>query len=679
MKVASAWLAVLTASCAAPPTASAAPAGSPSGSPPAAPSPSPASAAPSDVAPAAEKTSLGGDVLAVGVPRFQLANDKGFGPLVLRSRSHTIFAEDLDAVVLWDSVSGAPLKRIAPRLDAYPAVSTSLEVSDDGAWLATGSSFRVRIFRRPFDQATGELSCYRARAFSHDAKLLACETTKLEVWDVAKRQRIAPLPASAPKDRANDVRFAPDNRSLVWTSESAVVRWEFAGTGAVSSIYQATGRIDYSTISANGATAYLSVAGKGIVVDLVTGKTVNAPRQFGAVLSPSGSRIALYLAGAVQVIELATGKPVWSSKVSLPVSHIAFGDDDDSLVYVESQRLRVAKLPGAPAAPPSPPRFTGWLDKGVAAIERDDVLRGLTLATRAWLPVDRSALTRKPADRAPAWAKWIGDEPDGAMAAEPSKRRAKDLEIRGNDPCEPKLRVWTASGGVKTLTMSCTNSELDGHEDPGWEIGGGWAAGVSAAVAAIYDARSGRRVATLELPRRTSNHPEFAAAYWQAALAPAGDWLALIWRRPELQGASGAERRDPREDAMHIEDAATNADCVNGDDHGCQLEYFLEIWTVKGSPKRVLQTRLERAISGRQTPEPAAPSGALTFDPSGDHLLLGLADGEIRIFSTSAPGSAPRVEHLHSAPIRMLSVDPSGTWSASVDAAGEQRLWRVAP
>lgn len=671
----SVWLPVVAAACTASPTASA----TPNGNPPAVPSPPPVATALAEVVPAAQKTSLGGDVVVVGVPRFQLASDKGFGPLVLRSRAHTVFAEDLDAIVLWDAVSGAPLKHIAPRLDAYPAVSTSLAVSDDGDWLATGSSFRVRIFHRPFDQATGELSCYRARAFSHDAKLLACEMTKLEVWDVAKRQRIVPLPASAPKDRTEDVRFAPDNRSLVWTSERGVLRWDFAGNGAVSSIYQATGRIDYSKISEDGTAAYVTVAGKAMVVDLATGKTADAPSQFGAVLSPSGKRLALYLAGAVQMIELATGKPVWSSKVSTPVSHIAFGDGDDSLVYVESQRLRVAKLPGGPAVQTSPPRFAGWLGNGVAAIERDDVLRGLTLATQTWSPADRSALARRPADRAPAWATWIGDDVDAATAAEPSKRRAKDLELRGDAPCEPKLRVWTTSGGVKTLTMNCTKSELDGHEDPGWEIAGGWAAGVSATVAAIYDARSGRRVAALELPRRKSTHPEFAAAYWQAALAPAGDWLALIWRQPELQGASGTERPDPREDAMHVAEAAANVDCVNGDDHGCQLEYFLELWNVKGTPKRVLQTRLERVISGRQTPEPAAPSGALTFDPSGGHLLLGLNDGQIRVLSTAAPTAAPQVEHLHSAPIRLLSVDPNGTWSVSGDAAGEQRLWRLTP
>lgn len=177
--------------------------------------------------------------------------------------------------------------------------------------------------------------------------------------------------------------------------------------------------------------------------------------------------------------------------------------------------------------------------------------------------------------------------------------------------------------------------------------------------------------------RRKAKKPELAPAYWQAALAPAGDWLALVWRRAELQGASGTEPPDPRSDAMHVDEAAAGADCVNGE-HGCQLEYFVELWSLKGAPKRVWQVRLERSIQGRQTPEAATPTGVLTFDRSGGTLLIGLDDGDIRVVSTSAP-DAQRLEHLHRAPIRALSTDPSGAWASSADAAGEQRLWRLAP
>jgi hypothetical protein len=123
---------------------------------------------------------------------------------------------------------------------------------------------------------------------------------------------------------------------------------------------------------------------------------------------------------------------------------------------------------------------------------------------------------------------------------------------------------------------------------------------------------------------------------------------------------------------MHINEAATTADCISGE-HGCQLEYFAELWTLKGTPKRVWQARLERSVRDRDVVDPAEPCGVLTFDRTGSNLLLGFDDGEIRIVPTAAP-EAPRIEHLHRAPIRALTIDPSGTWALSADTAGEQRL-----
>jgi WD40 repeat protein len=646
--------------------------------PPTAAGPATGAAAAADVVPVAEKTTTGGDVLAIGVPRFELIDGKGFGTLVLRARRGRVIAEDARAISIWDATTGAPLRHIAPRPEPSPRGSTTLAVSADGEWLATGSAFHVRVFHAPFEQPTGELACYDAHAFSRDGKLLACSTTTLAIWDVAKRQLLAPLPASAPKDAPDDVSFAPDNRSLVWTTEHAILRWDFAGTGAVTPIYQAAGRIRHAVIAEGGSAAYVSVASKGLVVDLATGKTVSVPGQFGAALSPSGQRLALNLNNTLQVINVATGKPEWTTKVAAPVLRLAFGETDDALVYVEARRLRVAMLPGAPAAVTAAPRFAGWLGGGVAAIERGDVLRAFTLATSAWGAADRAALTPAPIAGAPTWARWATDAPGGAaVAAEPSKRHELTPDRRGVEPCDPKLRVWTATGGAKTLAMPCTKAELADHEDPGWEIGGGWAVGVAATTATIYDARTGRRAAVLNVSPRKSSHPEFAPAYWQMALAPAGDWLALVWRRAELQGAHGNEPADPRADAMHAAEASEQADCVNGD-RGCQLEYFAELWNVKGAPKRVWQARLERSLPGHELAEAAMPTGVLAFDRTGARLFIGFDDGEVRVISTAAPDQ-PRSEHLHRAPIRALSTDPSGGWAFSADAAGEQRLWKLVP
>lgn len=681
MTMRSAWLAAFVMACTSSQSASATPGATPSpGSSSPAASPSTVAGDFADVTVAAEKTTNGGDVIAIGVPRFELADAKGFGPLVLRARRGDVFAQEGRWITVWDAASGAPLRHIAPRVDAPTEPSASLAVSTDGEWLATGSSYRVRLFHRPFDQPAGELACYDPLAFSHDGKLIACRTTTLEVWDLASRQRIAPYPAGAPKDPPELATFAPDNRSLVWTTDHAVLRWEFAGGGAaMTPIYQSAARITQAAIAASGTAAYVSAAGKAVVVDLATGKTTSAPAQFGTAISPSGQRIATWLPSKqIQVADIATDKPVCTMKFAVPVMRIAFGETDDSLVYLEGKHLRVAKLPSPPSEPAQPSRFAGWAGNGIAAIDHGGTLRAFTLATRTWGPADRSALGSKPFEGAPAWAKWVAEAAgDRSVAAEPSKRHDLTPDMRGGEPCDPKLRVWTKLGGTKTLSMPCSKPEMDDHEDPGWEIGGGWAVGVSATTAMLYDVRTGKRVTTIHIPPRKNKHPEYAPTYWQAALASTGDWLALVWRRAELQGSQTPGNPDPREEAMHIDEVATSASCVHGE-HGCQLEYFVELWSLKGGSARVWQARLERSIPGRDPTAPAAPSGVLTFDRTGGQLLIGLNDGEIRTIPTGTPG-APRSEHLHRVPISMLSLDAGGTWVFSADTAGEQRLWRLTP
>lgn len=536
---------------------------------------------------------------------------------------------------------------------------------------------RVRASRslvpQPFDKPTGELACYLPRAYSHDAKLLACSTSGIGIWDVAQRKQIKPPAPGAPKDLVRVARFAPDDRSPVWATDRAVLRWDFAGSGAVEPIFQAPARIEYAAIAESGSAAYVSMAGKkAVVIDLATGKTATAPADFGVALSPSETRLALELAGAVQVVEAASGKSLWKAKVASPVTRIAFGETEDSLVYVEAGRLRVAMLPNQPSVPAATARFVGWLGPDVAAIERGDVLRSYTVSTHAWGTADRAALAPKPLAGAPSWATWIAEAPvDHSMAAEPSKRHELGPNARGDAPCLPKLRVWTPSGGAKTLAMTCTKSPLEGHEDPGWEIGGGWAIGISSTTAAIFDARTGRRVGALEVPRRKNSHPEFAPAYWQMALAPQGDWLALVWRRAEVQGSSGTQAPDPREDATHIDEAAANADCVSGE-HGCRLEYFAELWTLKGTPKRVWQARLERSST---THAPATPTSVLIFDHGGMRLFMGFDDGSISSLSTASPEAPARVERPHGVAVTDMSVSPAGTSATSTDASGGQCLW----
>ena len=682
MRVPRACVVVLAAACtSASPSASAAPgAGSApaahvGGNAPSAPAPTAQRADP-EVALLSEKTSLGGEVFSIGRPRFQLADPDGSGTVALRSGRKFAFAEDAKAIAIWDAGTGELLRRIAPRLEGYPHIFTSLAVSSDGMQLATGSSHVVRIFQAPFEKPSAELACSTAHAFSQDGKLLACATTVLGVWDLAKRQLISSVPKTPPRGLVRAVRFSADGRSLIWATEQGVFRWEFATAGAVATVYQTPSRITYAVIADGGGAAYvMTAANQAVVVDLASGQTTAATANIGTAISPSGKRLARAAAG-MQVTDAATGKTLWSSKVASPITRLTFGETDDAVAYVEAGRIRVAMMPSAPLELPPTPRFAGWVAPGVAAIERGNTLSSFTLATRTTGAAERTNLARAKPEHAPAWAQWISEGPaESIVAAEPSKRYELPPNRRDLEPCNPKQRVWTSSGGAKTLTMTCTKAAAEGHEDPGWDIGGGKAIAVSAAKAIIYDAQTARRIVAIDVPARKGSKPEFAPAFRQMALAPSGDWAALLWRRAVLQGSTGTEPQDPREDAMHIAETAASLDCVSGD-QGCELEYFAELWQLKGTPARVWQARLERTIPGRQLAEPAQPSGVLAFDDTGAQLFVGFAGGEIRVVLTANPATW-RAEHMHQASVQQMTFDASDTWAFSSDSSGVQRLWKI--
>lgn len=617
----------------------------------------------------AVKTDIGGEVIAVGQPRMQLADDTALGGLALRKHAGLALAEDALWVTIWDLSTGQVIRRIQP-LPALDPLGITFAVSPDAAWLAVGSDSQTRVFARPFDQVAFTPKCSEARAFSHDSKLLACHDLVPEVWNVADRKLVAKVPGfGQPKRMPKALQFSTDDLSLYWATNQDIVRWDFATSGATTTVYKSRDKIANVVFSEGSNTAFISTIAPGAskhvsaLVDLDTGQTSAPAGGFTAAVSASGKRLMYAGYDSVRVVDAATGNVVWSAVSPAIPQRVAFANDADLVGFVEGKRLHVVDLASGPRNYEAPSRFAGWLEEGVAAIDRDGKLEQLALADRTWKPADRTRLTIK--TDAPAWASWIA--PGGTVAAERSPRHETQPDARSTAPCAPKLRVWTAKGGAKTVAMTCAGTE---SEDPGWDIGGGWVAGVGTKSAIVYDAASGKRTGAVSVERPRIDKPKFARAFTDMALSPAGNFLALISRGPELPPEGNP---DPREDALHIAESQDKVECVLALSGECRPEYFLALYKLDGAPKQAWHARLEE----QQGPDArAAQPTAIAFDHAGKRVLVGMSDGEIQVMSTSSP-DAPHVERFHHGPITKLVVSPGDGWVLSEDSAGQQRIWQL--
>ena len=543
----------------------------------------------------------------------------------------------------------------------------SIAVAYDAGRVAIGQIVKVRVLPSPFERSEFDLGCSNARAFSHDGRLLACDSTLPEIWDVAKHSKVAAAPKDAPKGPST-ARFSSDDKSLLWATDHAIVRWDFATTGNVATIYTTPDRIGDVAFSESGSAfvtqrpEHAYTGGHASIIELASGHQTPLPDTYSGTMSPSGRLVAIIKPTEVDVLEAAGGKLVWKGTVTPPIARIAFGEDDSVLAFTEGHAVRVIELPaGSPRTFDAPSRFAGWLGNGIAAVDRAGKLAALTLATTTWGSADRGAILPARPSAAPAWAQWLAEAPNGVIAAESSKRHDIDVRHRDVTECEGKLRVWTASGGTKTLVLAC-NTKDDATPDPGWEIGGGWVVALTTSVATLYDATTGRHAAALPIDKAAN--PKFPSEYWASALAPDGSALALVWRHPHGVGGDGAS--DPREDVMHQAEERDNQDCDHDLWGKCVQDYTVEVWTLgQGAPTRVWREAL------------AVPSsGVLAFDHAGKHLVVGLDNGDLQVWDTT-PAHPSHTVSLHHFGITRISVAPGDEWVFSEDRAAEQRLWRL--
>jgi WD40 repeat protein len=650
-----------------------------SASTPALPAKQPAAKGRAEIAWVSSKTD--GDILAIGLPRLQIGEASPLGRLALRVRAGLVAAEDAGWVRLWDLASGEIVREFDPSSKFKYEHHVSFALSPDASVLAIGSATETQVYRRPFDHVEFTIPCPSVATFSHDSSLLACRGKHAEVWSARDGKRVAAGPdqggglAAYPKALA----FSSDDRSVYWTTDHDIKRWDFASAGNVASVYQSANEISHAVFPDDTSRVFISTKLPGtykfasFIVDLKTGQTSNNSDRQSSALSHDGALIAENAADKVFVLDAATNKVVWSEKEPALIQNIAFANDADTIVFSEGNHLHVVDIPSGPRSYPPPARFVGWAGEGAAGIQHDGKTEQLSLGDRTWHPVNTAALASTVPAGTPAWAKWIAG--DGSIAAEPSARHDVRPDARDTTDCPARLRVWSRKGGEKSFSIACHSTADETDLAPGWEIGGGRVVGVTRQNATLFDAASGKKLGSLAVEPAQINKPEFAHELWSMALSAGA--LALVSRGERLP-ATGSDV-DPREDAMHAAGVSDHQQCESDlRTSECQIEYQLAVYSLSnGAPALAYRAPLDES-RGDGEPTALVASGAFAFDHAGKHVIVGTNDGTIVVASTK-DASRLAFEHFHHAPIVRIVVSPGDGWVFSEDSSGEQRIWKLPP
>lgn len=334
--------------------------------------------------------------IAIGTPRAQLGSTQ---PAALAATSAWMFGTHDGWVTGWDTATGAVKVELGPPPDDDVPAS-SLAISGDGRTLAIGGAASVRIVRAPFDRVEQTIpKCATAHALSHDGRLLACSLTSPVVWDLATRKQVAR--AAGPKQGTRAATFSPDDRALVYATDTELVRWPLDGAPTV--VFRAATRFQDVTFADGAALAYVNWLDKTTftssskLVTMATGAAtdVAVPDPGTGAVSPSGARVAIARAGEVRVLDAATGALVWSTTTTAPAMPVAFAGED-AIAFVEGTHVRFADLKDPPRAYPSPARFVGWLGDDAVAIARAGSVARLSLIDRAETPMAARVPTAAP-------------------------------------------------------------------------------------------------------------------------------------------------------------------------------------------------------------------------------------------------------------------------------------------
>ncbi|MGN6106643.1 MAG: hypothetical protein ACTHU0_16170 [Kofleriaceae bacterium] len=582
----------------------------------------------------------------------------------VRPATNRLFVSDLDHVKVFELTRGTLIARFVPNAKSCPHTVGQIEVSPDGQRFIACSA----LVEAPFEAAVRNGVVPGYRAFWADSKLLVEQWGKgIGVMDLARRKVVWTLP-DRPLDLGVENELAHDGRRVFSIREKGVlVADEGASTWRVLTTFATPWR--FVTVARQGTAALGRTETSLVHLDLRTGaSTVLGTEDHISAISPSGERIAITdnRDGHSGFLILRPSGETIATVPTPPAGDVTFADEN-VIAYREDHTIQIYDLTQGLKHFDAPSRFRGWATDTTALVERDGAWQQLAVATLATSPTAPIKHAAPPG--APTWATSWSSTPSGEPVASDLAAEPPPLWDSYKDGCRETLRVWTAKGGEHQLAVPSNPSCYQ------WQASGGRVARLTERTIDVYDATTARLVAHLDVPRygdrgrrEPSDNPDLAHRYWTASLSPTGKHLALWWRRADVWTESRYS-----DDGWNADPECDSSWAASFFEF-CHSEYFAELWSLEGKPKRIWQRRWTSKIDGLLEDQPKKATSPIAFTHDGKHVLLGFSDGDILVQSTASGGQS-RVETLHHAPIARIEVSPGDTYVFSEDSDGEQRIW----
>ena len=532
---------------------------------------------------------------------------------------------------------------------------TTVAVSPDGTWLASGSSDgTIRILDAAFGQQrtvlTGHGAPVWAVAVSPDGSWLASGSSDrtVRMWDAASGQQQAVL--TGHDGRVTAVAAAPNGSWLASGGSDGTVRIWDAVTGQQRAVLTGHGRRSVWAVAVSPDGSWLASGGSDGTVriwDAVTGQqravlTGHDSPVWAVAVAPDGSwlasggsfdqevRIWDAVTGQQRVVLTGHEAPVWAVAVSPDGSWLVSGGSDGTVriwdVITGLQREALTghdeKVTTVAVSPDG-----SWLASGSS----DGTVR-------IWDTVSGQQQAAPTGHEAPVWA--VAVSPDRSW-----------LVSGGSDGT---VRIWDAVTGLQ-------REALTGHDEKVTTVAvspdGSWlASGSSDGTVRIWDTVSGQQQAALAAHRG-----------WVDALAvsPDGSWLVSggsdgtvrIW-----DAVTGLQREALTGHAVAVTAVAVSPDgswLVSGGSDGT-----VRIWEPASGKTQIIQAIHNAAV------------WAVAVSPDGSWLVSGGSDGTVRIWD-AVTGLQREALTGHDEKVTTVAVSPDGSWLASGSSDRTVRIWNA--